>query len=58
LPRSREVSATHEREEKLNEVANGRDTAPRAEVKTQVVAKKEAGIVTLIIDIAGIYASL
>ena len=58
LPRSREVSATHEMEEKLSEVANGRDTAPRAEIKTPLVAKKEAGIVTLIIDVAGIYASL
>ncbi|KAH6850257.1 UAA transporter family-domain-containing protein [Chaetomium sp. MPI-CAGE-AT-0009] len=61
LPRSREVSATHEMEEKPNETANGQvsvgDTAPRAEVKTPVVAKKEAGIVTLIIDVAGIYAS-
>lgn len=45
-------------EEKLSEVANGRDTAPRAEIKTPLVAKKEAGIVTLIIDVAGIYASL
>ncbi|KAH6627861.1 UAA transporter family-domain-containing protein [Chaetomium tenue] len=57
LPRSREVSGTHEMEGKLSEMANGRETAPRAEVKTPVVAKKEAGIVTLIIDVAGIYAS-
>ncbi|KAK3296042.1 UAA transporter family-domain-containing protein [Chaetomium fimeti] len=61
LPRSREVSATHEMEEKSNGVANGQvsvgDTAPRDEAAAPVVAKKDAGIVTLIIDVAGIYAS-
>jgi UDP-galactose transporter B1 len=45
-------------EGKPSDMANGRETAPRADVKTPVVAKKEAGIVTLIIDVAGIYASL
>jgi UDP-galactose transporter B1 len=58
-PRSREVSGTHDLTEKLNAVANGQasaaDSAPAAAV---AVAKKEAGIVTLIIDVAGIYASL
>lgn len=59
-PRSREVSATHTMEEKLSGMVNGQasagDSAPRAEANP--VAKKEAGIVTLVIDVAGIYASL
>ncbi|KAK4043190.1 UAA transporter family-domain-containing protein [Parachaetomium inaequale] len=56
-PRSREVSATHAMAEKPNGTANGHASAG-AETKAPVaVAKKEAGIVTLIIDVAGIYAS-
>jgi UDP-galactose transporter B1 len=62
-PRSREVSATHEMADKLNGKANGQVSAgtraPSTETKTKTsVAKKDAGIVTLIIDVAGIYASL
>jgi UDP-galactose transporter B1 len=60
-PRSREASATHATmAEKPNGAANGQASAG-AETKAPVavaVAKKEAGIVTLIIDVAGIYASL
>jgi hypothetical protein len=39
--------------EKANERANGHASLGKSSVE-----KKEAGIVTLIIDIAGIYASL
>ena len=58
-PRSREASATHAMPEKPNKTANGQASAG-AETKAPAaaVAKKEAGIVTLIIDVAGIYASL
>jgi UDP-galactose transporter B1 len=59
-PRSREVSATHDLVEKLNVVANGQASAAAdsATPAAVAVAKKEAGVVTLIIDVAGIYASL
>lgn len=65
-PRTREASATQPMVELANGEANGKappkdlSSAPRAETKTPVtgVAKKEAGILTLIIDVAGIYASL
>jgi hypothetical protein len=53
-PRSREVSATHETAEKPNGKANGM-VSPGG---IAPVAKKDPGIVTLIIDVAGIYASL
>lgn len=58
-PRSREVSAAHDLSEKLNGVANGRVSARSGSASSvAAIAKKEAGIVTLIIDVAGIYASL
>ncbi|KAL2166716.1 hypothetical protein VTG60DRAFT_2279 [Thermothelomyces hinnuleus] len=62
-PRIREASATQTMAEMANGKVNGqaplKDPAPRAEAKTPAAtgAKKEAGIVTLIIDVAGIYAS-
>ncbi|KAK4123690.1 UAA transporter [Parathielavia appendiculata] len=59
-PRSRKVSATHGMADELNGKANGEVLAstsvPSTETKTPVT-KKDAGIVTLIVDIAGIYAS-
>jgi UDP-galactose transporter B1 len=59
-PRSREASATHEMAEKPDGEANGHANghAPSPAADTAPVAKKDAGIVTLVIDVAGIYASL
>ncbi|KAK4106638.1 UAA-domain-containing protein [Parathielavia hyrcaniae] len=58
--RSREVSATHETPDELNGKANGEVMAssdvPNTDMKA-AVARKDAGVVTLIIDVAGIYAS-
>ncbi len=62
-PRSREASATHELAEmaekpnngQANGQANGHAPSPADKAP---VAKKDAGVVTLVIDVAGIYASL
>ncbi|KAJ4304461.1 UDP-galactose transporter [Collariella sp. IMI 366227] len=56
-PRSRQTSATHELVEKHNGKANGEVSAVNSTLSQAPVAKKDAGIVTLIIDVAGIYAS-
>ncbi|KAL2128728.1 hypothetical protein VTI74DRAFT_8718 [Chaetomium olivicolor] len=57
-PRSREVSATHETAKKPNGKVNAHlsaanPTAPKA----PITSKKDAGIITLVIDVAGIYVS-
>jgi UDP-galactose transporter B1 len=60
-PRSREASATHEMADKLSGKANGQasDGTSTPSIETKAPAtKKDAGITTLIIDVAGIYASL
>ncbi len=56
-PRSREVSATHEAVEEPNGKANGH-AVTEVKSETAAVAKKDPSVVTLIIDVAGIYASL
>ncbi|KAK4244392.1 UAA transporter family-domain-containing protein [Corynascus novoguineensis] len=56
-PRVKQVGAAPAVTEMANGKANGHASLREAEAPVSVATKKEAGIVTLIIDVAGIYAS-